>query len=96
MTDKALREERVRNLLTRYPDVTPDEAREITTFVKRSSALEIALFEMNGDVKPMLTRFRQDNRDAFGIGPKQIVILSILGLLVMALFYVLWDFGARN
>lgn len=93
ITETALREERIRHLLTRYPDVTPDEAREITKFVKRSSALEISLFEMNGDVKPMLTRFKRDNRDTFGMGWFQIGILAALCIVGLLLFYFMWDLG---
>jgi hypothetical protein len=91
ITDAAA--DRVQQLLIAYPKITLDETREILVFLKKSPALDVALFEMRGEVKPALTAFKQDHVREFGIGPIQWAVIAILviGMLIGA--FLLWDWA---
>lgn len=89
--DQQSRVDRVKWLLGRYPDITPEEAREITVFVKHSPALDIALFEMDGEVKPVLGRFKQDHQRDFGISAPHWVAIGAAMLSLLFICYLLWD-----
>ena len=95
-TDQQSRSERIKWLLGRYPDITPEEVREISVFLKRSPALDIALFESDGEVTPMLVRFKQDQRGDFGITPRHWLALVAAALVILLIIYALWDFGVSR
>jgi hypothetical protein len=93
LTDRNSRTERVKWLLGRYPDITPEEVREITAFLKRSPALDIALFELNGEVKPVLGRFERDRRRDCESAPRDVAIaVALLVLLLLGIVRSLGDF----
>jgi hypothetical protein len=95
-TDQQSRTERIKWLLGRYPDITPEEVREIAVFLKRSPALDITVFEMDGAVKPVIGRFKQDQQRDFGISPRHWAALMIGAGLILLILYSLWDFDVSR
>lgn len=89
--------ERLRRIeisLRHYPDVSPDENREILQFLKSAPVLDAGLLTGNEEIRPQLQRFRHDHRRELGMGAKDYLVAAVILLVVIALGFLLWDAGS--
>lgn len=84
---------RIEALLRRYPGLTDDEMGEVLLFLRKGPALEVGLLTGNEELRPQLDRFRAENAKALSIGGKELAIIAILIVVVIALIALLWDAG---
>lgn len=89
------RRDRVEDLLTRYPDVTPGETAEIMRFLKKGLPLEVGLLTSNEALRPQLQRFRADHRSDFSLGISEYVAAVLVVAAFIGLCLLLWDSGVR-
>jgi hypothetical protein len=88
--------ERVEALLTRYPALTDGEIHEIILFLKRGTALDNGLLTSIDGIKPQLDRFRAEHARALSIGTRELAIVGIVMLILLAVVALLWNAGANH
>jgi len=81
-------------LLARYPALTEHEIHEILLFLRKGKALEIGFLTSNEALKPRLDRFRADHARDLSIGKRELAIVGIVMLILLAAVALLWDVGA--
>ena len=91
-----VRIERVEALLTRYPALTDGEIHEIILFLKEGPALDVGLLTGTDAIKPQLDRFRTEHARALSIGTRELAIVGIVMLVLLALVALLWNAGASH
>lgn len=87
--------EQVEDLLTRYPDITPDEVAEIIRFIKKGLPLEVGLMTASERLRPQLLRFRHDHPSEFSLGAREYVATLLVLVAFIGLCFLLWDKGIR-
>lgn len=81
------RRARMESLLSRYPDLSADQLRELVAwFSKEASALDVGLIASNERVSTAYARFRAEHIDRFG--PKDVVhavlfTAAVLGVVLL-------------
>jgi hypothetical protein len=90
---RALRADRgrVASLLSRYPKVTDDEAKEIVDFLRTGRHLDVGLLTSDETLKPNLDAFMEDHKSHFRVkwGEGVLVVASIAALI--AIFWLVWE-----
>jgi predicted Rossmann-fold nucleotide-binding protein len=83
--------ERVADLVSRYPGVTDEEAKEILTFMRTGRHLEVGLLTANDNIRPNLDAFMEDHKAHFQVKwwEGAAVTTGIAALLV--LFWLGWE-----
>lgn len=84
---------RIEALLRRYPGLTDDEMGELLLFFRKGPALEVGLLTGNEELRPQLDRFRAENARALSIGARELAIIAVLIVIVLAVVALLWDAG---
>lgn len=85
--------DRVRQLLSTYPKITPEETQEILVFLKKSPALDVALLGTIEELRPALAAFRRDHAREFRISPVQWAAVAALVVVTLIGAFLLWDWG---
>ena len=93
--DRAQRD-RVEALLARYPGLTDPEIHEILLFLRKGKALEIGFLTSNEALKPQLDRFRADQARDLSIGKRELAIVGLAMLVILAAVAMLWNAGVRH
>lgn len=86
--------DRIAALLARYPGLTDGEIHEILLFLRKGPPLELGLLTSDERIKPKLDAFRKEHGNALSIGIREIVVIAVLLLLLLATVALLWDSGA--
>lgn len=83
--------ERVADLLSRYPQVSGGEARDILTFLRTGRHLDIGMLTSSDRLRPQLDAFMADHQSHFRIkwGEASAVIGGIVALLLI--FWLVWE-----
>ncbi|HXS49328.1 MAG TPA: hypothetical protein VN713_04295 [Sphingomicrobium sp.] len=83
--------ERVADLVSRYPGVTDDEAKEILTFIRTGRQLEVGLLTTDDTIRPNLDAFMQDHKEHFRV--KWWETTALVGGIAAALaaFWLIWE-----
>lgn len=87
--------EHMREILSRYPQVSDAEKEEILRYLKKGPALDTALLTTVEDIRPQLARFREDHRRHFDIGLKEYALVALLVVALVAVLALLWDSGLK-
>jgi hypothetical protein len=83
--------ERVAEMLSRYPDVSEKDRREILSFMRNGRHLDIGLLTSSDKIRPQLDRFMRDHKRHFQIDLVDIArMLAVLTAAVMAC-WLLWE-----
>jgi hypothetical protein len=90
------RMERVEQLLARYPGLTDPEIHEILLFLRKGKALEIGFLTSNEAIKPQLYRFRADHARDLTIGKRELAVVGLVMLILLAAVALLWNAGLRH
>lgn len=88
--------ERIETLLTRYPALTDGEIHEIILFLKKGTALDVGLLTSIEAIKPQLGRFRAEHARALSIGTRELAVVLIVMLVLLAAVALLWNAGAGH
>jgi hypothetical protein len=91
-----VRLERIKALLHRYPALTDPEVHEVLLFLRKGKVLEIGVLTSNELVKPQLDRFRADHARDLSIGKRELAVVGILMLIVLAAVSLLWNAGVSH
>jgi hypothetical protein len=91
-----VRIERIEALLQRYPGLTDPELHEVLLFLRKGKVLEIGILSSNELIKPQLDRFRADHARDLSIGRRELVIVGIVMLILLAAVALLWNAGASH
>ena len=91
-----IRLERIESLLARYPGLTDPEIHEVLMFLKKGPALDVGLLSGIDAVKPQLDRFRADHARDLSIGLRELAIVGIVMLVLLAAVALLWNSGVRH
>jgi hypothetical protein len=59
--------DRIAQLVSRYPGISEDEAREIVTFIRTGRHLDVGMLTMNEHIRPKLDAFMQDHKSDFRV-----------------------------
>ena len=86
--------DRIEGLLRRYPALTDDELHEVLAFLRRGSVLEVGLLTGRDDIRSQLDRFRADHKRALSIGVRELAVIAIIVVALLAVAALLWDAGA--
>jgi len=81
----------VSSLLSRYPDVSEDNRKEILTFLKEGRHLEIGLLTANDNVRPQLDAFMADHRHHFRISVSEVVRVLVAIAALTLVLALLWE-----
>ena len=90
------RRERVEELLARYPGLTDPELHEVLLFLRKGKALEIGFLTSNEAIRPQLERFRADHARDLSLGKRELVVVGIVVLILLAAVVLLWNAGATS
>ena len=72
-------------LLSRYPNVNPDEAERILRFMRNAPALEVGLLTCKDHLKAPIAAFRQDYREHFELNWRRLApVWIVFGLAFLA------------
>lgn len=85
--------DRIEGLLERYPALTDPELHEILLFLRKGRALEIGFLTGNKRVKPQLDRFRADHARDLSLGKRELAIVGLVALALLAAVALLWNAG---
>ena len=92
--DDRARRERVEELLARYPALTDPEIHEILLFLRKGKTLEVGFLTGNEAIKPQLDRFRADHARDLAISGRELAIVGLVLLVLLAAAVVLlWNAG---
>ena len=91
-----VRIERIEALLQRYPGLTDPEVHEVLLFLRKGQVLEVGILSSNELVKPQLDRFRADHARDLAIGKRELAIVGIGLLIVLAAVAMLWNAGLSH
>lgn len=91
--DEAGTVDRVAGLLSRYPNLTPLEVREIIHFLRRGPHLDIGLLSGRDEVKPALAAFREDHARALGLDRRDYMIAFLIVLAILLVCWMIMDVG---
>ena len=83
--------DRVATLLSRYPQVSDKDRKEILQFMKEARHLEVGLLTANDNLRPQLDAFMEDHKRHFRLDPFDVVrALALMGAVVMVC-WLLWE-----
>ena len=82
-----LAREEVADLLSRYPQVSDKEAKQIVSFLRKGRHLDIGIVTADKQLKPNLDRFMADHSTHFRLGVRETA--AVVGG-IAALMLVLW------
>ncbi|MGN6154650.1 MAG: hypothetical protein ACTHN4_02820 [Sphingomicrobium sp.] len=83
--------ERVADLLSRYPDVTPGESAEILGFLRTGRHLDVGLLTSNVALKPKLDAFMEDHKAHFQVKWSEGVMVVAAIVAIIAIFWLVWE-----
>ncbi|MDM7967047.1 hypothetical protein [Blastomonas fulva] len=92
--DDTARKQRIKALFTRYPDITSEERRELTDYLKSGPLLEIGLLKGDETIRYKIAAFEQEQAKALSHAPKEIAVLLVIFVLLAVACSALWDMGA--
>lgn len=92
--DDTARKQRVKALFTRYPDITSEERRELTDYLKSGPLLEIGLLKGDETIRYKIAAFEQEQEKALSHAPQEIAVLLVIFVLLAVACSALWDMGA--
>ena len=83
--------EQVADLISRYPRVSDQEARQILTFLRTGRHLDVGLLTSNDQLRPKLDAFVKDHKAHFQLnwGEAAAVVCGMVALLVF--FWLIWE-----
>lgn len=83
--------EQVADLLSRYPQVSGEEARQILNFLRRGRHLDVGLLTSSDRLRPNLDAFVKDHQAHFRV--KWSEGAAVLGgiFAVFVIFWLLWE-----
>jgi len=83
--------ERMADLVSRYPGVTEDEAKEILTFMRTGRHLDVGLLTADESIRPNLDAFMEDHKAHFRLKwwESATAVGGIMAGLVA--FWLLWE-----
>lgn len=83
--------ERVAELVSRYPGVTDDEAKEILNFMRTGRHLEVGRLTSDENIRPQLDAFMEDHKTHLGV--KWWEATALVGGIAAALFafWFIWE-----
>lgn len=83
--------ERVAELVSRYPGVSDDEAKQILNFIRKGRHLEVGRLTADESIRPNLDAFMEDHKAEFGV--KWWETTALVGAIGAALvaFWFLWE-----
>lgn len=84
----------IAHLLQRYPETSESEEAEILHFLKRGPPLQIGLLKSDEAVGPKFDRFRSDHEKEFTVGPRGLLVVTLIVAGIVAICMILWDVGA--
>lgn len=84
---------RMEVLLRRYPGLTADELADLLRFVRKGPALEIGLLGSHEELKPILARLNDEHERTLSINLRELTIIALLVVAVVAAVILLWDSG---
>lgn len=82
--------ERIADILSRYPHLSPQDRDEVLRFMKEARHLEVGLLTSNEQVRPKLDAFMEEHRSHFAPSWGEIaaVVAALVGLL--AVLWLIW------
>jgi hypothetical protein len=88
----SIQRERVSALLSRYPRVTEQEAREILDFLRTGRHLDVGLLTSDEALRPKLDAFMEEYKAHFrvGFGEAAAVIAGIVALMIV--LWLAWEY----
>lgn len=92
--DGTARKQRVKALFTRYPDITSEERRELTDYMRSGPLLEIGLLKGDETIRYKIAAFEQEQEKALSHAPQEIAVLLVIFVLLAVACSALWDMGA--
>lgn len=87
--------DRVAGLLTRYPDVSGHEAREIMTFLQTGRYSDVGRLTQNSCLQGRLDQFVKDHRHQFSTEPGWTEALAALIFPVLFILWIILAAGSR-
>src|SRR5262245_24635966 len=85
--------EEMESLLRRYPDLDQTEVEQVLHFLRKGPVLAIGLLTGRDNIKPQLDRFRADHLTSLSLRPKDIMVVILMMLAVIASCWLAWDAG---
>jgi hypothetical protein len=83
--------ERISGLLSRYPELSEQETREILDFLRTGRHLDVGLLTSDEALRPKLDAFMEEHKSHFrlGFGEGTLVTGAIVALIV--LLWIAWE-----
>ncbi|MDM7956791.1 hypothetical protein [Blastomonas sp.] len=88
------RKQHIKTLFTRYPAISNDERRELTTYLKTGPLLEIGLLKGDETIRYKIAAFEQEQQKALDYSPVSIIVLLVIFVLLALVLTALWDMGS--
>jgi len=83
--------ERVADLVSRYPGVTDDEAKEILTFMRTGRHLDVGRLTADDSIRPNLDAFMEDHKAHFQVKWwETTALVGAIGVVLLA-FWLIWE-----
>jgi hypothetical protein len=83
--------ERVAQLVSRYPGVTDEEAKEILSFLRTGRHLDVGLLTADERIRPNLDAFMRDNKAAFRVKWWEGTAVTGGIAVLLVTFWLVWE-----
>ena len=83
--------DRVADLLSRYPEVSEKEEREILTFLRTGRHLDIGLLTSDQQLRRKLDAFVEKHKAHFRVAAGETVAVSAGIVALLLLFWLIWE-----
>ena len=84
-------DQRISDLLARYPNISGADEREILSFLKRAKYLDIALLKSDRSVQRQLDLFIRSHTRALKYSAPEVIAIACMVLAFLAACWLLWQ-----
>lgn len=82
------------NLLTDYPNISANQADQLSDFIRHGPAVDVAFLKSTDSVKPQLEHFTA-NRPEFDTRKRDILIIAMMLSMLLVVMYLLASIGGN-
>lgn len=90
------RRSRAEELLRAYPETNEEETAEIVQFLARGMHLDVGLVTRQDEFKEKIASIRRDHRQAFRLGPLEVIIFYLVVLTPLSILVLLPHIMGRS